>query len=129
MVEIIIPGVLPSANRLRREFRSPFAYKKLRERLVHDLAYALPGAREKNLLISENKGKKVRVEVVLYHAARFDPDNAVAALKPLLDAMVTLGYLHDDSAEWLQLSVEQVKSARKHTRTVIKISPCEPNSQ
>lgn len=41
-----------------------------------------------------------------------DPDNLVAGVKPILDAMVTLGLLVDDSARWLELHVSQHKTGK-----------------
>lgn len=126
---IEIPGTPPSPNELRRKYRSPFAYKQLRQQFEHDLAYGISGgAQQKNLLIKESANRRMTVEVTLYHARFYDTDNAVGALKPVLDALVRVHYLKDDSPQWLNLlPVSQIKCAGKHARTVIKITPSEPN--
>lgn len=66
---------------------------------------------------------KVPCEVVITtHRARLlDPDNAVAAVKPILDALRRVGWLHDDREEYISLSVAQVKDLDKSNwRTIIQ---------
>jgi Holliday junction resolvase RusA-like endonuclease len=65
---------------------------------------------------------KVRVKITVYRGKEQDPDNAVASVKPILDALVEAGWLRDDTSEWLVLEVEEVKGTKKKDRrTVIEL--------
>lgn len=131
MIVIEVPGIPPSPNELRRKYRNPHAYKRLRERWEHDLAYGLSGgAHQRKALTSESQTRRMAVQVTLYHARLFDADNLTGALKPVLDALVRIHYLKDDGPAWLHLlPTQQVQCPRKHARTVIRIGPADLNSQ
>jgi Holliday junction resolvase RusA-like endonuclease len=66
---------------------------------------------------------RCKVTITLYRKRLQDPDNAVASVKPVLDALVRNGWLVDDSAEYLELHVKEEKS--KEQRTVIEWSVCD----
>lgn len=68
------------------------------------------------------RGNKIELTIVVYRVKLQDPDNAVACLKPLIDALKEMNFLVDDNNEWLILksSQEQVKSS-SHARTVITL--------
>lgn len=62
------------------------------------------------------------VQMTIHHVGEYDPDNLPASQKPVLDALVNIGFLKGDSAEHLQLlPAEQVKCKRKEQKLVVKI--------
>jgi Holliday junction resolvase RusA-like endonuclease len=74
-----------------------------------------------NPACSEPQGK-VKVKITVYRGDDQDIDNMVASVKPILDALVSAGWLRDDSKEWLELEVAEVKGTkRKDRRTVIEL--------
>jgi hypothetical protein len=64
---------------------------------------------------------KMRLRVILAHSRAYDPDNAAGACKPLIDALRHWKLIFDDTPEYLDLKVEQVKSSRKEAHTVIEL--------
>lgn len=64
------------------------------------------------------------------HAPRqLDPDNAVAGCKAVIDAMVGVGLLQDDSPAYVAgLIVEQRKTPRAAQQTVIRLRPASGSS-
>ena len=66
--------------------------------------------------------RKQRVTITIHRQRLLDKDNAYGACKPCVDALKGF-YIVDDTAEWLDLHVEQQKCARKDVRTVIEIEP------
>ncbi len=63
---------------------------------------------------------RVRLEVTVKRPRLQDPDNAHASLKPVLDALVSEGWLKDDSCEWLDLAMrEVVEKDRARMRTEV----------
>lgn len=62
---------------------------------------------------------KRRVEVTLVGPRDLDPDNATAAVKPLLDAIRRLGWLVDDSPAHLDLVVTQERGKAHEIRVKI----------
>ena len=64
------------------------------------------------------KHRRVRLEITVYRARLQDPDNAVGSVKPLVDALNHLGWLVDDTLEWLDLEVKEIVD-RKNQRTEV----------
>ena len=60
----------------------------------------------------------MHISILCYRKGLQDPDNAVASVKPLVDALVARGWAVDDSAKWLTLEVAE-KIDRANTRTEI----------
>lgn len=50
---------------------------------------------------------KRRLEIITSRKRRLDPDNAVASLKPVIDALKRAGWIRNDSPKWLELEVSQ----------------------
>lgn len=48
---------------------------------------------------------RASVRIARYGIKRLDPDNLVGAQKPVIDALVTNGYIADDSAKHIELFV------------------------
>ncbi len=61
---------------------------------------------------------KVRIHLTVYRKGLQDPTNARASVKGLEDAIVNRGWAVDDTAEWLELTVEE-RIDWKNTRTEI----------
>jgi hypothetical protein len=83
---------------------------------------------------STRPGVKAHVKVVMYRRCRVlqDPDNRVASIKMVLDALQATGWLCGDSDQWLRLEVEEVRdNGPKGGRTEIFIerdgggAPCQ----
>lgn len=120
-MRITVPMAPPSPNELRRKYRSPFAYKRLREAWEHALAYAVPSAAEQ-FALRRMAAYKVRVKVTVFHSKLYDQDNLTGSLKPVLDALKNIRFLKDDSPEWLELlPVEQYHAKRSQEETVIDL--------
>lgn len=66
---------------------------------------------------------KMRCSVILTHSRAYDHDNAYGAVKPVIDALKRWKLIFDDTPEYLDLEVVQVKSTRKESRTVIELEP------
>ena len=64
------------------------------------------------------KRGRVRLRIVVYRAKRQDPDNAFGSVKHLVDALNRLGWLVDDTLEWLELEVVEIVD-RKNQRTEV----------
>lgn len=62
---------------------------------------------------------RVRLEIVVYRSRLQDPDNRVASVKPLIDALKRRGWIRDDSEEFLELTVLEWKCRRKEERTEV----------
>ena len=58
---------------------------------------------------------KAQVVVLVYRKRLQDPDNQVASVKPLVDALRARGWLYDDSAEHVELTVWEQKSVNPET--------------
>ena len=62
---------------------------------------------------SEPQGK-CRVKITVYRGRKQDKDNWYGSVKPLVDALVSNGWLRDDSTKWLDLHVEEFASRRPY---------------
>ena len=114
---ITIPGVLPSSNAVLRWHWTRRA-RLWREwsRAVWAATRATPRTRSVQ--------DPVAVEVVHHRARLLDPDNAVGAVKPLLDALVAAGLVYDDSTQYLRrLTVIQRPCHRATQRVEASIRP------
>jgi Holliday junction resolvase RusA-like endonuclease len=118
---ITVHMVPPSPNELRRKYRTYHAYRQLRKQWQHDLFYSLCLRHRNELMDHARKAGQMCVAITIYHTKEFDPDNLPGACKPILDALVNLQYLADDSPSKLQFSVSQVIGSEK--KTEIKIGP------
>jgi Holliday junction resolvase RusA-like endonuclease len=115
-----IPDAPPSPNVLRRKYRDPRAYKKLRDSWALQIL-AEPCLHHRNELRAWAKAKtRVSVQITVYHPRQFDDDNLAGAQKPVLDAMVNVGFLSDDSPTHLDLQ-PPVQVQSKEVKTVISI--------
>jgi len=114
--------VPPSANELRRKYRSYFAYRDRRKLWELALMGAIGSAGELKAIREATKGKRKCVKIKQHRLRLLDEDNAVAAVKPCLDAMVRLKLIAGDSQKHIQLETQQLKADAK-PQTVITIEP------
>ena len=122
-IRIEIPRVPPSGNELRRKFRHPHAYRKLRNTWEQEIACALDGARSvarAKLRDHAAQHGKVRLRVSVEHNRFYDPDNLITGLKPVLDSLVRLGFIAGDSLKYLLLLAPQQRKGKG--RTILEIS-------
>lgn len=97
MITVTVLGIPPSPNQTRREhWAKRAAAAKLWK---HDAFYAAIEAREvwRGRVRFPLASADVRLVIVSPTTVRRDPDNAVAAMKPLIDGLVQAGILADDS--------------------------------
>lgn len=124
---VTVYAVPPSPNVLRRQYRMPHAYKKLRDSWQHDLYYGIDGASRRlqwQRIIAGNV--RVKLSAMLYHKKLYDPDNLIGSMKPVLDALVRVGYLKGDSANELEIGeIRQFQSS--DIKTIIVMTPMEGN--
>lgn len=99
----------PSPNVLRRKYRNPHVYKKLRETWENYLIVVSGSALKTAAIRAMAKsGAKILVKITIYHKKAYDKDNmAYGAVKVVLDAMVNVGFLEDDGPEHIDLFVSQ----------------------
>jgi hypothetical protein len=118
MITIHLPYPTPSQNSLsgyswrrrtiwRKKFESELLGECLRQRLKRPVT------------------TKRKVTITRHSAGTLDKGNLIGGCKPLLDALVRLGLLVDDSPEWLDDHYRQVKCPRKAARTEICIEEME----
>ena len=73
-------------------------------------------------LVKQAEEARLRVGITISHPKLYDADNAVGALKPVLNALRKVGYIHDDSETWLELlPVGQQRSVAGAPATTIEI--------
>ena len=66
--------------------------------------------------------QKACLEITVYRRRRQDPDNAVASVKPLVDAVKRLYWLVDDSDRWVTLIVQEKNARKDHERTEVEVT-------
>ena len=123
-VTIVVCEVPVSANVLRRKYRNPHTYARYRDGWRRTLWGLITGADRAWLMANALTETRMRLDVCLRHQKLYDPDNAVASLKPILDCLVSLNFLAGDELKYLHLSVEQEKL--RDSVTSITISEAQP---
>jgi hypothetical protein len=114
-MKIIVPMVPPSGNVLRRTYRNPHAYRKLRDEWQSTIRFLLPaGSREVVL-------GKMNVAIHVEHGRLYDEDNLHSGLKPVIDCLRLLGLIFQDSPKYLDLRVSQERSIMRQTH--IEVTP------
>jgi hypothetical protein len=114
-VEIHLPVV--SHNVLRRKYRNPHAYRKLR----NDYGWALKAANAASKLGQATGPRRVLIIRLMGKGAqRFDPDNLAGGAKPLVDELVTLGVLIDDTDAAATITYSQRKTGATGTRIEVE---------
>lgn len=119
MMILRVPGVPPSPNVLRRKYRSVFAYMNLRKDWERALYWGTGGSRHVREQQTRAKVDRMHVQIHLAHKKFYDPDNLPGSVKVVLDALKNIGFIKDDSAEHIELSVTQAISTDVYTRIKI----------
>jgi hypothetical protein len=114
-----VMGVPPSANVLKRKYRNPHAYARLRDEWQRTIYYSIGPQFRCWLEAMAKLGKRMSVKITIQHKKLYDEDNAMAGCKPLLDSLVRLKLLADDDTAHLELSVDQEKINMDSTRITI----------
>ena len=114
-----IPGVPPSNNVLLRCARH-IRWKQQTKQTIASHVVAQVGKPR------ERETQRVRLAITVFRRRLLDPDNLVGGLKLLIDVLVRLGWLRQDSPEWLELVPPvQVKAQNGYQRTRISIETLE----
>ena len=117
-VVIRVPGCPPSLNKILRMHWA--TRKKLLEAWSSDLWYSASCLGRSATLSGWARSRaRLTVNICLQHNRLFDKDNAYGSVKVVLDAMKSLGFIADDSPEFIDLEVTQEKS--RTVETVITI--------
>jgi hypothetical protein len=114
-MKLTIPDVPPSLNKV---LRMHWAKKRQLKRSWHLQVWAETGL---GPVPSAPVPRKRKVGITLHHSRFYDKDNAYGACKVLVDVLRAEGLIYDDTAEWLDLTVEQAKCPHKQRHTVIEI--------
>lgn len=116
---VAIPRTLPTPNsRMHWSDRSPLV-AQIRTAVavqarIKRIALRVPVAIDKRSLrlqLIRGKGQKL-----------LDPDNCVAALKPVVDGLKDAGWIVDDSQKWLEYSADQARG--KQPGVVVTVEEC-----
>lgn len=125
-ITIVVCDVPVSANVLRRKYRHFAAYGRYRDGWKRTLWGLITGSDRAWLMANAAIGTRMRLEASLRHQRCFDSDNAVAAMKPVLDSLVSLKFLAGDDPKHLELHVSQEKL--RDAVTSITISEAAPET-
>ena len=123
MLRLDLEMRLPTPN----ECRGWHWTKKNRTRRNIQLSIEWALLRARRIVSPTNRKRTVRIIRVVdskRKLIRDEADNLPNAGKPVYDALVNLGLLHDDRPEWLTGSVTQQVEDRDHT--VIEVEPFSP---
>lgn len=87
---------------------------KKRERERWQWHFAEPKAQAVNFVFYAKQKRRVTVQVFWAKPGRLpDRDNLVAGLKPVVDALVKMGFLYDDSPTWVDIEYLPTLRAKK----------------
>lgn len=117
-MKISLLALPPSGNKYQR------AHWAVKKQLRHRFAWAfrmemeLCGCRPKP---KEEIGKVALGITVYRKGRRYDEDNFIGGLKPLIDGMRDAGYLRNDSPRWLVYDPRPVQILAKEDRLEIDI--------
>jgi hypothetical protein len=92
-----------------------------RSRYNRDWAWLLRSALGNVALFEPPPKRQAEVRITQIRKRLMDPDNAVAACKPILDACVSLGLIEDDDQKHVALFVDQEMAKGREPQTIIEI--------
>ena len=118
-VIIRIPRTPPSLNELRGKFKNIHEYQRLRDSIQSDIFHLTKKVDVRGLRAHKDLKHRAKVLILVERKKLLDKDNLYGGIKPLLDALVRLEFIVDDSAKWIDLDVTQEKS--NDPQTVISI--------
>jgi hypothetical protein len=116
---IRVGRVVPSLNELKREYRNPHAYARLREGWRHDI-HVLLGIRNTKLIKAHvDMHHRCELLIISYRRRVLDKDNLYGGVKPIVDAIRDLDLIVDDSPQWLDLTVDQERTAELTCTSIV----------
>ncbi len=119
-VILIIPRVPPSLNDLRgKKLKNPHDYKRLRDGWQSDIFHLAKKADVRALRAHKDLQHRAKVTMTAERKRLLDKDGLYGGIKPVLDALVRLELIVDDSPAWIDLEVRQEKSP--NMQTIIRI--------
>jgi len=113
--KIILPVVTPSLNELLRMHWT----KRRQLRKNYGWEFVAVGANHQKY--KTEMGERRRVTIISYRAQLCDPDNLMGGLKILLDTMIDLDLICDDSPKYMELVAMQEQENNGNYRTEITI--------
>lgn len=118
MIKLVLEQITPSNNKLlRMHYRER---RRLKESYMWELLVAM---NENNVTPDEVvAGDRKKLMIISYRKKLLDPDNFIGGLKLLIDGLVDMRLIHDDSPEYLELQEAGQKIDLKNPRTEIYIS-------
>lgn len=129
MIELSIPLLLPSMNRMKGVGEHWSAWKK-EKKLWSDW---IKVAKSNQLKMWDNpRWERVRVEIDRYCVQDIkDEDNLIAGIKHLMDGLVAWGFIKDDKREVVGTpAIRQLRCKRTDApRTVVRIYPLDDEGQ
>ena len=124
-------GMTFSLNKTERG-RNPMARwarkKKLRQQLAWEITVAASEAGHPLPPIElRAPDVRMRLNMTIYRARRFDPDNAAGGAKILIDAMRDLRLLKNDSPKWLDFPPPRqvLEPDKTKERTEVELTPAD----
>ena len=122
-ITLTIPRAPMSLNRIVGHWSKRAREKKLWKDDMYAAACSLhPAFSWGELRMPCVDKSKVRVEIEIHHSRDFDRVNLYGSVKPIEDAIVSLGWAYDDRDAFMDTKVSQVKSKRTEQKTIIRIS-------
>lgn len=118
-VRIVVLGIPPSGNAMRRKYRDRFAYQALRNQWEYSIHYSLSHSEREWLCGMARAKQKMRVTISVAHKKLYDTDNLYSGVKPVLDSLKKLGLIYDDAPEYCEILCSQEKI--NDLRTTISI--------
>ena len=118
-MKLELTRIPPSLNKLRQ--MGHFAYRDLRLAWESDLNFCVSGATENKKWREQADGKHLGVTIHVYRRRELDFDNLVGGCKPVLDALVNIRFLRNDSPQHITVTYKQASPFPP--RTVIEIIP------
>lgn len=117
MIKLILTQLTPSNNKLLR-----MHYRK-RKRLKESYMWELLAVMNENNITSDVvAGDRRRLTIISYRKKLLDQDNFIGGLKLLIDSLVDVHLLYDDSLEYLDLQEPGQRIDLKNPRTEVYIS-------
>lgn len=110
MIELAVSKKIESLNKWQRLHWT--MRRKEKQKWIHELWAANNG--------KHGDGKQVKRKVVIYsyRTKLLDHDNLVGGAKPLIDALVHLKLIYDDSPEWVEVDYKQKQQSVGELTTV-----------
>lgn len=117
MIVIHLPFPTPSQN--ERDRMHVRAREKFKEQCCAAIMVSLSRQQRYGL---EWPDERVAIKVIRYSAGILDKGNLIGGCKDLLDALVAMRVIRDDSPKWLDDQYEQVNAKRGAGMTTVEVN-------